>query len=103
MRKFVQDLLGVNVRYYFIFKIPSFSIIKTYFRLKSKALTLFGQYLSESYSENRLKIISDYFLKSISTIKKVERSVNDNMELVNTYDKLACFADQEYQQVTRNE
>lgn len=70
--------------------------------MKSKALTLFGQYLSESYSENRLKIIADYFLKSISEMKNLERSPEDTSARVDTYDKLACFADREYQQVIRN-
>lgn len=55
--------------------------------------------MSETYSENRLKIITDYFLKSISTIGGTERSMEDTIAIIETYDKLASFVDREYQQV----
>lgn len=55
--------------------------------------------MSETYSENRVVIISDYFLKSISIIKEVQRNAEDNNAIMDTYDKLAQFADREYQHV----
>lgn len=63
------------------------------------ALKMLGHYMSESYTENRLVIISDYFLSSIALLKSVERNEEDNNSIMDTYDKLARFADREYQQV----
>ncbi|KAJ8933927.1 hypothetical protein NQ314_013683 [Rhamnusium bicolor] len=68
-------------------------------RLRSAALKLSGQYMSETFSESRLTIISEYFLKSISIIKDVERTSEDCNSILDTYDKLAQFADKGYQQI----
>ncbi|CAH0564568.1 unnamed protein product [Brassicogethes aeneus] len=69
--------------------------------VRSRALKLSGQYMVETYSENRQTIIDDYFLKSLDIIDKTDtestRQESDN--IVDTYDKLASFADKEYQQM----
>ncbi|CAH0564561.1 unnamed protein product [Brassicogethes aeneus] len=69
--------------------------------IRSRALKLSGQYMVETYSENRQTIIADYFLKSLDIIDKTDtestRQESDN--IVDTYDKLASFADREYQQI----
>ncbi|KAJ8978034.1 hypothetical protein NQ317_013562 [Molorchus minor] len=69
-------------------------------KLRSAALKLSGQYMIETFSENRLVIISDYFLKSLDIIKNVERTPADYHSILDTYDKIAQFADKGYQQVT---
>lgn len=73
----------------------------TFFRLQSAALKLSGQYMSETFSENRITIITDYFLKSISAMNNVEKNQEDYNNILDTYDKLAQFADKGYQQVNR--
>ncbi|KAG5880543.1 hypothetical protein JTB14_026776 [Gonioctena quinquepunctata] len=68
-------------------------------KLRSRALKLSGQYMSETHSENRMTIITDYFLASIKLMGGVERNEMDIKEVMDTYDKLAVFADNEYQQI----
>lgn len=57
--------------------------------------------MSETYTENRLVIITEYFLSSIAILIKSERTEEDNNSIMDTYDKLAQFADREYQQVNK--
>ncbi|XP_023014307.2 serine/threonine-protein kinase tefu [Leptinotarsa decemlineata] len=68
-------------------------------KLRATALTMSGQFMSETHSENRMVIIKDYFLKSISLMSRVERNERDIKNVMDTYDKLAVFADNEYQQI----
>uniref|UniRef100_A0A6P7GJ77 Uncharacterized protein LOC114343102 n=1 Tax=Diabrotica virgifera virgifera TaxID=50390 RepID=A0A6P7GJ77_DIAVI len=65
-------------------------------RLKATALKLTGQYLSETNAENSSTIISDYFLASIQQMETVRSDVEDRKSVMDTYDKLAVFADREY-------
>ncbi|KAJ8917850.1 hypothetical protein NQ315_010763 [Exocentrus adspersus] len=51
-------------------------------KLQAAALNLSGQYMSETFSGNRMKIINDYF-----------------ENVLDTYDKIAQFADEGYQQI----
>ncbi|XP_028138214.2 serine-protein kinase ATM-like [Diabrotica virgifera virgifera] len=68
-------------------------------RLKATALKLTGQYLSETNAENSSTIISDYFLASIQQMGTVRSDVEDRKNVMDTYDKLALFADREYVQI----
>ncbi|XP_056641369.1 serine-protein kinase ATM isoform X1 [Diorhabda sublineata] len=68
-------------------------------KLKSAALKLTGQYMSESNSENRTKIITNYFLASVKLMGSVKRDEEDIKNVMDTYDKLALFADKEYLQI----
>lgn len=55
--------------------------------------------MSETHSENRTTIITDYFLASVNIMGNLERNEDDIKSVMDTYDKLALFADKEYQQV----
>ncbi|CAH1281058.1 unnamed protein product [Diabrotica balteata] len=68
-------------------------------RLKATALKLTGQYLSETNAENSSTIISDYFLASIQQMGTFRSDVEDRKNVMDTYDKLALFADREYVQI----
>ncbi|XP_018573379.1 serine-protein kinase ATM [Anoplophora glabripennis] len=68
-------------------------------RLQSAALKLYGEYMSETFSESRITIITDYFLKSTKLMNNVEKNQEDCINILDTYDKLAEFADKGYQQV----
>ncbi|CAH1170506.1 unnamed protein product [Phaedon cochleariae] len=68
-------------------------------KLRSRALKLSGQYMSETHSENRTTIISKYFLKSIKLMSTTNRNEKDIEDIMDTYDKLALFADREYQMI----
>ncbi|CAH1112513.1 unnamed protein product [Psylliodes chrysocephalus] len=68
-------------------------------KLHALALKLTGQYMSETHSENRTTIITDYFLASVNIMGNLERNEDDIKSVMDTYDKLALFADKEYQQI----
>ncbi|CAG9854398.1 unnamed protein product [Phyllotreta striolata] len=70
-------------------------------KLYSQALKLTGYYMSETRSENSNTIISEYFEKSITIMakKEVEKNGADIQIMLDSFDKLAVFADKEYQQI----
>lgn len=55
----------------------------------------------ETYSENRHTILNDYFIESLRIIESAELVMEEAMSVVDTFDKLASFADREYQQVCK--
>ncbi|XP_017776533.1 PREDICTED: serine-protein kinase ATM [Nicrophorus vespilloides] len=71
-------------------------------RFVSKSLKLYGHWSIESKSETTESIISNYFLKSIDLLNKY-RARDSSSEIVDeicdSYDVLACFVDEKYQEI----
>ncbi|KAJ8960033.1 hypothetical protein NQ318_009470 [Aromia moschata] len=68
-------------------------------KLRSAALNLLGSYMSETFSENRFTVINNYFLKSLTVFQDIEKTQEDYNSILDTYDKIAQFADKGYQQI----
>lgn len=62
------------------------------------ALKMSGIWMAESSSENR-QTIDEYLTKSLSLLKNIDRTPEDDKSIVDTYHQLAKFTDGEYQQV----
>ncbi|XP_044260658.1 serine-protein kinase ATM isoform X2 [Tribolium madens] len=69
-------------------------------RLHAMALKMTGEWMAESSSENYQTIIQNYFQKSLNLLKTtMEKSVEDQKSILDTFHQLAKFADQGYQDV----
>ena len=69
-------------------------------RVHAMALKLTGSWMVASSSENRQTIIDNYFQKSLNLIKgDSDKTEEDEKSIVDTFDQLAKFADQGYQEV----
>ncbi|XP_060527564.1 serine-protein kinase ATM isoform X2 [Cylas formicarius] len=71
-------------------------------KLKANALRLQGEYMIETYSDST--IILNNFLKSLSLLSELLGSLaeEDHRDIQDTFDKIATFADKEYQQIMKH-